>query len=117
MRKFFTGLFATALEHGEVLTEVEVPVAAAGSGHAFLEISRRHGDFALAGLAAAVSVDDDGACTAARIALLGVGEGPVLARAAADALVGQSPSPDLFRAAADAARAEIDPPGDIHASA
>ena len=113
---FFTGLFATALEHDEMLGEIEIPAAAPRAGWAFTEVSRRHGDFALAGLAMQVSVDGDGRCDAARIALLGVGEGPVLARGAADAIVGAAPSQDAFAAAAEAARAEVDPPYDIHAS-
>ena len=114
---FFTGLFATALEHDEMLVEIEIPAPAPRSGCAFLEVSRRHGDFGLAGLAVSVAMDDGGCCSDARIALLGVGEGPVLAAAAADALRGQSSSADAFAAAADAARAEVDPPMDIHASA
>jgi len=113
---FFTGLFATALEHDEMLVEIEIPAAAPRTGVAFMEVSRRHGDFGLAGLAMTVSLDDGGACADARIALLGVGEGPVLARMTADALRGQSPSAGLFTAAADAARSEVDPPMDIHAS-
>ena len=113
---FFTGLFATALEHDEMLGEIEVPVAAPRSGHAFIEVSRRHGDFALAGIAASVQLDDGGRCSGARIALLGVGEGPVLAHGAASALDGADPSADTIRAAVDAARAEVDPPYDIHAS-
>ena len=115
--EFFTGLFGTALEAEEMLTEVEIPSAAPRTGWAFEEVSRRHGDYALAGLAAAVEVDEDGRCTAARIALLGVGDAPLLAREAAAALVGQVPSDDAIRAAADAAALrDIDPPGDIHAS-
>ena len=115
--EFFTGLFGTALEADEMLTEVEIPSAAPGTGWAFDEISRRHGDYALAGLAAAVDVDQDGRCTAARIALLGVGDAPLLAREAAAALAGQLPTEDAIRAAADAAsQRDVDPPGDIHAS-
>jgi CO/xanthine dehydrogenase FAD-binding subunit len=115
--EFFTGLFATALEHDEILGEIEIPAPAARPGWSFMEISRRHGDFALAGIAVSVSLGDDGTCDDARIALLGVGEGPALARGAADALVGAAPSDDAIRAAAEAARAEVDPPFDIHASA
>ncbi|HEX9937697.1 MAG TPA: xanthine dehydrogenase family protein subunit M, partial [Longimicrobium sp.] len=114
---FFTGLFATALEPDEMLGEIEVPVAGPGSGHAFIEISRRHGDFALAGLAAQVQLDGSGRCSGARIALLGVGEGPALAIGAGAALQGADPTSDAIRAAADAARDEVDPPMDIHASA
>jgi CO/xanthine dehydrogenase FAD-binding subunit len=114
--EFFTGLFATALEPDEMLAEIELPALAPRTGSAFMEVSRRHGDFALAGLAMSVTLDDGGGCSDARIALLGVGEGPVLARGAADALRGQPPSADAFAAAVDAARAELDPPMDIHAS-
>jgi carbon-monoxide dehydrogenase medium subunit len=115
---FFTGLFGTALEADEMLTEVEIPTAPPRTGWAFDEISRRHGDYALAGMAAAVEVDEDGRCTAARIALLGVGDAPLLAREAAAALIGQHPTEDAVRAAADAAsQRDVDPSGDIHASA
>lgn len=115
--EFFTGLFGTALEADEMLVEVTVPSPAPRAGWAFDEISRRHGDYALAGLAAAVEVDADGRCTAARIALLGVSDAPVLAREAAAALVGQLPTEAAIRAAAEAAsQRDIDPPGDIHAS-
>ena len=114
---FFTGLFGTALEADELLVEVEVPPLAAGTRCAFTELSRRHGDFALAGVAAAITLDEGGRVAAARIALLGVGDGPVLSPGAADALVGQLPSDEARRAAAAAAAGEVDPPSDIHASA
>ena len=117
---FFTGLFSTALEPGELVTEISISVApAAGirTGSAFEEFSRRHGDFALAGAAARVSVDEHGRCTAARIALFGVGDRPMLAAAGARALEGQVPTPESIRAAADVtAREDIDPTSDIHAS-
>jgi len=115
--EFFTGLFGTALETEEMLTEVEIPAPGPRRGWAFDEVSRRHGDYALAGLAASVEVDGDGRCTAARIALLGVGDAPLLAGEAAAALAGQLPTEDAIRAAAAIAGGrDIDPPGDIHAS-
>jgi carbon-monoxide dehydrogenase medium subunit len=114
---FFTGLFATALEAEEMLVEVEIPPAAPRTGWAFDEVSRRHGDYALAGIAATVQVDDAGRCTGARIALLSVGDGPVLAAEAAAVIIGSEPSDAAIRAAAQAAaQRDIDPPGDIHAS-
>jgi CO/xanthine dehydrogenase FAD-binding subunit len=115
--EFFTGLFGTALEPDELLTDVEVPAPAPGSGWAFGEVSRRHGDYALAGVAATVALDSAGRCSGARIALLSVGDGPVLATGAAAALLGQEPTAEAVRAAADAVGREIDPPADIHASA
>lgn len=115
---FFTGLFQTALEPGELLTEIDVPRQPAGTGWAFQEISRRHGDFALAGAAVAVTLDDRGRCRTARVALLGVGDRPMIAEHASRVLAGQAPAPEAIRAAAEAVAADdIDPPGDIHASA
>ncbi|HEX7243036.1 MAG TPA: xanthine dehydrogenase family protein subunit M [Longimicrobiaceae bacterium] len=115
--EFFTGLFGTSLEPDEILVEVEIPAPGPGSGWAFDEVSRRHGDYALAGAAAVVTLDGAGRCTDARVVLLSVGGGPVLAAGAAAALVGEAPSEDAVRAAADAVGREIDPPADIHASA
>jgi carbon-monoxide dehydrogenase medium subunit len=116
--RFFTGLFETALAPAELLVEITIPAMRARTGWAFLEVARRHGDYALAGVAATVTLDDAGRCREARIALLGVGEGPVLARRAAKSLAGEPPTDKLIREAAGAAAAkDIDPPGDIHASA
>ena len=116
--RFFTGLFETALAPAELLVEIAIPAMRARTGWAFLEVARRHGDYALAGVAATVTLDDAGRCREARIALLGVGEGPVLARRAAKGMAGEPPTDKLLREAAGAAAAkDIDPPGDIHASA
>jgi carbon-monoxide dehydrogenase medium subunit len=112
---FFAGLFVTALEPGELLVAVEIPARAPRSGHAFLEVARRHGDYALAGVAAELSLDASGHIATARVALLSVGDRPVLA--ARSALVGRDASPATFQAAADAVRDEVDPPSDIHADA
>jgi aerobic carbon-monoxide dehydrogenase medium subunit len=118
VEEFFVGLFSTAVQPGELLTEIRIPPPAKRSGFAFQEISRRHGDFALVGVAAAVELDDEGKCGQARVALLSVGDRPMLAEQAAEALIGQTPSAASIRAAADAASSrDIDPPSDIHASA
>jgi CO/xanthine dehydrogenase FAD-binding subunit len=115
---FFVGLFATALEPVELLTAVEIPNAAARTGYGFQEVSRRHGDFALVGVAATVTLDTNGRCAEARIALLSVGDRPTLAGHAAAVLKGQTPSTGVIAASAHAAaHQDIDPPGDIHASA
>lgn len=114
---FFIGLFTTALEPGELLVGVDLPGMPPRSGVAFQEISRRHGDFALAGAAALVSLDDAGRCTRARIALFSLSDRPVLAAHAATALVGHPPSAAAIDAAAAAAAAhDIDPTSDLHAS-
>ncbi|MBI4420284.1 MAG: xanthine dehydrogenase family protein subunit M [Gemmatimonadetes bacterium] len=116
--EFYTGLFTTALAPDELLVEIAIPPRPTNSGWAFMEVARRHGDYALAGVAVVVELDNGGRCRAARIALFSVGEGPVLARRAAKAVVGEAPTVEVARAAADAAASkDVDPPGDIHASA
>lgn len=116
--QFFTGLFATALAPGELLVAVELPPMPARSGWAFLEMARRHGDYALVGVAVLLALDGAGTCADARIALLSVGEGPVLATHAVARLVGRAPDDDTIQAASALAGGEdIDPPSDIHASA
>jgi CO/xanthine dehydrogenase FAD-binding subunit len=113
---FYTGLFATALGPGELLTEVRISSPAPHSGFAFEELSRRHGDYALVGVAATIALHGDGRVEQARLALLSVGEGPWLAERAAGLLRGNLPGNEAVRAAADAAAADVDPPSDIHAS-
>ena len=115
--QFFTGLFETALTPADLLLEITVPAMAPRTGWAFVEVARRHGDYALAGVATTVTLDEAGRCLEARIALLGVGEGPVLARRAAKGLAREMPTDKVLREAAGAAAArDADPPGDIHAS-
>ena len=117
-RDFFVGMFFTAREPEELLVEIALPPMSPRSGWAFREVARRHGDFALVGVAALVTLDERGQCRQARITLLSVGEGPVEAQEAARLLLGQEPTPEAVRAAAEAAATrDIDPSGDIHASA
>src|SRR5947208_2945701 len=116
--EFFKGMLETALAPGELLIEIALPPLPARGGTAFLEVARRHGDYALVGVAGVVTLDPRGRCQSARIACLSVGDGPVLLSEAGKLLAGQSPSEELLRAAADAAATrDIDPPSDIHASA
>ncbi len=116
--EFFKGMLETALEPGELLVEIAVPPLPASTGTAFLEVARRHGDYAMVGVAVIVTLDPRGRCKQARISLLSVGDGPVLATEAGKVLAGQTPSADLLRAAGNtAATHDIDPPSDIHATA
>src|SRR5499427_6677862 len=91
---FFVSYFTTALEPSELLRSVRLPVVPPRTGTAFIEMSRRHGDFALVGVAATVTVDGAGACTRCTLALIGVGATPVVPREAAAALVGVQPTAD-----------------------
>ncbi|MFN8202880.1 MAG: xanthine dehydrogenase family protein subunit M [Solirubrobacteraceae bacterium] len=111
--EFFLGPFETALEPGELVTEVRFPAAAPGTGQAFAEYARRHGDFAIAGAAAMVTLD--GATVVdASIALCAVGPRPMPAPAAEDLLRGGEVSDELIAAACAAAVAGLEPGADIH---
>ncbi|HEV8242087.1 MAG TPA: xanthine dehydrogenase family protein subunit M [Thermoanaerobaculia bacterium] len=113
---FYTGLFSTELQSDELLTEVVWPAQPAGSGWAFEEAARRHGDYAQVGVAAIVRLDDAGRCADARLVFLAVGDGPLVASRAAAALVGEAPGEAPIAAAANVAGEEIEPRGDVHAS-
>jgi CO/xanthine dehydrogenase FAD-binding subunit len=113
---FFVGALTTALEPDEMLMEVELPIAAPGSGSCFLEMSRRRGDFAIIGVACIVRLDETGKCTEARIGLCNAGDRPAFAMAASLSLVGKPiGAADIAEAAALVQRG-IDPGGSIHAS-
>lgn len=115
---FFQSLFTTALEPEEIMVEIAVPPPAARTGHAFLELARRHGDYAQAGAAALVTLDDSGSCRQARLVYLNVGEIPIVAYQASAMLVDEKPSPELLDEAAHrAAQKEIDPTDDLHGTA
>ena len=110
----FEGFYRTARQPDEILVGVEFPIATAGRRVHFDELSRRRGDYAMVGLAAAL--DFDGArITAARLAYLAAGERPVLARQAMAALVGTSGNDKAIQAAQQALDADLDPPGDLQA--
>jgi carbon-monoxide dehydrogenase medium subunit len=114
---FYTGLFSTALSTDELLTEIVWPPLPPRSGWAFEEAARRHGDYAQVGVAAVVRLGEGGACAEARLVFLAVADGPFLSAAASSALVGEVPGEGPIAAASEAVAAEIEPSGDIHASA
>lgn len=117
-REFFVSLFTTALGPDELLVEIRVPAPRPRTGFAFLESARRHGDYALAGVACRVTLDETGRCAGARLVFLSVGDGPVEAPRASAALAGEAMTDAAIEAAARTASGEeIDPLGDIHASA
>jgi len=111
---FFQGLFSTDLKPGEIIAAVEVPVATPASRQTIVEVTRRSGDYAMAGLAAVLSVQANGQVETARLVYFGVGSGAEIAGGASAALVGR-PLDDASIAAAQAALADdLDPPGDLH---
>jgi CO/xanthine dehydrogenase FAD-binding subunit len=113
---FFVGLLATDIQPDEMLVEVTLPKTPPRSGSCFMELARRRGDFALAGVAAIVSLDDDDCVTHLRLALCGVGEIPVDASTAAASLIGQKCTEAAIEAAAVDVQKALAPSGNIHAS-
>ncbi|MGV0603173.1 FAD binding domain-containing protein [Mycolicibacterium sp. XJ1904] len=88
-KDFFTGLWETSLAPGEMLTAVHFPVWGGRSGFALEEFARRHGDFAIAGAAVAVELDDDDRVSRCGIGLLGLGSTPLRGSAAEEAVTGR----------------------------
>jgi carbon-monoxide dehydrogenase medium subunit len=113
---YFVSTFTTDMEENEILTAVRFPYPLDRARWSFHEVARRHGDFALVGVAAVAEVDEAGVCTRARIALSGVSDVPVRATAAEELVVGST----IGEVAAEAGRLaerQIDPGSDFHASA
>ncbi|HXJ84624.1 MAG TPA: xanthine dehydrogenase family protein subunit M [Candidatus Methylomirabilis sp.] len=114
--QFFASYFTTAAEPTELLVEVRLPEMPPGTGTAFMEVSRRHGDFALVAMAAAVTTDAAGVCTASALVAAGVGPTPVVVREAARALVGQRPTAEALEDIGRRVSAAVHPESDLHAS-
>ena len=112
--EFFITHLTTALEPDELLTEIEVPLPEGRAGSAFVEFSRRHGDFALGGAAALVTLGADGACERAAVALLAAAPTPVRAGQAEAWLAGRTIDGDTAAEASRLAVTDVHPTGDIH---
>lgn len=114
---FFLGYLSTALLPGEILTAMTVPLRAPAAGVAFVEFSRRPGDFALAGVAVVVEVIDGRIGPGTRLVVVGGADRCHRAMAAETRLIGAAPGPGLFAAAAAVTDLGLDPPADVHGSA
>ena len=113
---FFLFHMTTALEAGELLTEVRIPALPPRTGYAFQEVARRHGDYALAGVCALVTLKN-GICNAARLAACGVASKPTRLAEAEAALLGAPPEGEALARAAEAARDYATAADDRQASA
>jgi carbon-monoxide dehydrogenase medium subunit len=112
---FFSGPLTTVLEPDEMLLEARWPVAAPRTGASLLELTYRHGDYAVVGVAAQLSLTEDGAISRARLALFSVGPTPLRAVSAEEALLGAGP--EAFADAAHQAQTVAQPESDATASA
>ena len=112
---FFRGLFETALTPRDVVTAIRVPAASDDMRYAFAELARRHGDYAMAGLAASARAEGGGLADV-RLAYFGVGSTPIRAKRAEAAFVGGAIDESRIEAAVAALAGDLDPPDDIQAT-
>jgi len=112
---FFLGPLESAVRPGELAVEASFPAFTPGTGTAFVEVARRHGDYAVCGVAAAVTLDGDRRVTAARVSYISMGPTPVLVEVPLPGADGTSEA--AWTDAADAAVERLDPEADIHATA
>jgi carbon-monoxide dehydrogenase medium subunit len=113
--EWFEGYLTTSRGADELLLEVRFPAVKQGTGTSFHEVARRHGDFAIVGLATSLVLSGT-VISDARLALTGVSDVPVRATAAEELLAGERPSAELFDEAARRATEDLDPPADLHGS-
>jgi carbon-monoxide dehydrogenase medium subunit len=113
---FFVDAFTTALRADEILTEIRIPTPPAGSGGAYFKLERKVGDFATAGVAAQLTLGQDGVCERIGIGLTNVGLTPIKARRAEEALKGKRVDGESIKRAAQIASEEAEPPADHRGS-
>ena len=117
VENFFPSLFTTALEEGEILTEIRIPLPPPASGGAYLKLERKVGDFATAGVAVQISMDGAGTCRRAGLGLTNVGITPIKAKQAEAFLIGKPLDEPTIKRAAELAASESQPMDDIRGSA
>jgi carbon-monoxide dehydrogenase medium subunit len=113
--QFFTGLYATALAEHELIAAIELPAAKPDERAAILELARRSGDYAMAGIAAKARLSG-GNLADPRLVFFGVGEMPVVAKSAMAAIAGKPATPETIAAGQAALEPDLDPPADLHGS-
>jgi aerobic carbon-monoxide dehydrogenase medium subunit len=113
--RFFKGALQTVLEPDELLAEIRLPARRQDQGFAFEEVSRRRGDFAIVGVAAALACRG-GTISDARIAVCGLGSGVSRVEAAERMLDGEGATPETIQRAARVAAASLEAQSDLHAT-
>jgi aerobic carbon-monoxide dehydrogenase medium subunit len=113
--QFFTGLYTTALAADELIAAIEFPVAKPGERCVILELVRRSGDYAMAGVAARAKLAGS-TLVGPSLAFFGVGDRPVIAERATAAVAGKIVTPETIAAAQAALDGDLDPPADLHGS-
>jgi aerobic carbon-monoxide dehydrogenase medium subunit len=114
---FFVDMLTTALEPGEIVTEVRVPAIAKGTGGAYLKVPQPASGFAIVGVAALVTLDGAGRMSRVRVGVTGAAVKAFRARETENALAGKPPEEKVFGQAAALATKGVEPSGDLFASA
>jgi carbon-monoxide dehydrogenase medium subunit len=114
---FFVDFFATAMTANEVLTEIRIPLPAAGSGTAYAKLGHPASGYVVVSAGALIQRRQSGSCVSARVAIGGLGSGPIRAVATEMELQGKPLTSQIIAAAAAKAAEETDPDGDTYASA
>lgn len=114
--EFFFGFYMTALQHGEILTEIQIPVPPSGTGSAYHKLERKVGDYATAGVAVQLTLDAKGVCTAAGIGLTNVNPTPLRASRSEKALIGKPITDETIAEAAKYASEDCSPSADLRGS-
>jgi carbon-monoxide dehydrogenase medium subunit len=109
---FLVDTFTSALQPDELLTEIAINLPPSGSGGAYMKLERKSGDFATVGIAAQISIDQNGVCTYAGIGMTAVGNKNLRARKAEETLLGKSLTPEVLQEAAQAAAEDSSPSDD-----
>lgn len=114
--EFFFGFYQTALQHGEILTEIQIPIPQKGTGNAYHKLERKVGDYATAGCAVQLTVDGKGVCTAAGIGLTNVNATPLRTVRSQQALIGKPITDSTITEAAKFASEDCNPSSDLRGS-
>jgi carbon-monoxide dehydrogenase medium subunit len=114
--EFFHGFYMTEIQPNELLTEIRIPIPAAGTGNAYHKLERKVGDYATAGVAAQITLDENGVCTYAGIGLTNVNPMPMRAARSEEVLVGNKITDELLAEAAKYAAEDCNPSADLRGS-
>lgn len=115
-RDFFLAPLTTAIEENEMLCAIDFPLPTGRTSWGFQELCRRPGDFALAAVACQLSLDQNGACTAAAVAVGGAHDTPLFIADCEKALKGCRGEEEALKEAAEIAASAVEPPSDVHGS-
>ncbi|MDW3650379.1 MAG: xanthine dehydrogenase family protein subunit M [Bacteroidia bacterium] len=111
--EFFYGFYMTALGETDILTEIRIPIPAAGTGNAYHKLERKVGDYATAGVAVQLTLDSEGVCTYAGIGLTNVNPTPLRAERSEQALLGNKLTEEVIAQAAQFASEDCNPSDDL----